>query len=316
MAERANEERPESVPELLELLELEQLDRNLYRGRNPRDRSGSGFHLFGGQVAAQALRAATLSVPDGRLPHSMHGYFLRSGRSDIPTILKVEADRDGRSISARRVTAVQDGEVIFTLSASFEEIHDGPELQPSGLPDVPMPADLPQSEETGFGHQGMFDIRPLSTYAAGSEWRSQDSVWACTRDPVPDDPLLHACVLTYLSDIGSGMAELMHASAHAGPSLDHCMWYHRHIRVDEWVLFMMTPQSASHGHGLYSGALYGATGVLGATIMQESLMRPRGPEFAARMAAARSGRPEQATAVPGGTSVGDRRVDEGMGNGV
>jgi acyl-CoA thioesterase-2 len=300
MDERIDEERPESVPELLDLLELEKLDRNLFRGHNPRERSGRGFHLFGGQVAAQALRAASLTVPEGRLPHSMHGYFLRSGRSDIPTILQVDADRDGRAISARRVAAVQDGEVIFTLSASFEQVHEGPEFQPTELPDVPMPEDLPEREAMGFGHQGMFDMRPISKFPAEGAWGLLDALWARTRDPLPDDPLVHACVLTYLSDIGSGLSELMHTSAHGGPSLDHCMWYHRHIRVDEWVRFMMTPQSASHGHGLYSGALYSRDGVLGATIMQEHLLRPRPPGFdaallarAAAEAAARASGTEQ-----------------------
>ena len=278
MAERPDEERPESLPELLELLELELLDRNLYRGHNPREESGRGSRLFGGQVAAQALRAATLTVPDGRLPHSMHGYFLRSGRSDIPTILHVDADRDGGAISARRVTAVQDGEVIFTLSASFEQVHDGPELQPGGLPDVPMPEDLPEPA-TSFWHFGMFDMRPISKYPLEGDWAMLKTFWARTRDRLPDDPMLHACVLTYLSDIGSGLSELMYVSGHGGPSLDHCMWYHRHIRVDEWVLFTMAPESASHGHGLYSGSLYSRSGVLGATIMQENLMRPRPPGF-------------------------------------
>jgi acyl-CoA thioesterase II len=324
MEERADEERPESVPELLELLELEQLDRNLYRGHNPRERSGRGFHLFGGQVAAQALRAASLTVPDGRRPHSMHGYFLRSGRSDIPTILHVDIDRDGRAISARRVAAVQDGEVIFTLSASFEQVHDGPELQPNASPDVPAPEDLHEPEAAGFGHQGMFDMRPISKFPVEGEWGLPDAFWARTRDPLPDDPLIHACVLTYLSDIGSGLSELIHASAHGGPSLDHCMWYHRHIRVDEWVRFTMTPQSASHGHGLYSGSLYSRDGVLGATIMQENLMRPRPPGFNdgppwAR-AARRAAEPESegSSGSPGftaGTSPSQRRASlGGQGN--
>jgi acyl-CoA thioesterase-2 len=281
MAERADEDRPESVPELLELLELELLDRNLYRGHNPRQRTGR-LGLFGGQVAAQALRAATLTVPEGRLPHSMHGYFLRSGRNDIPTILHVDADRDGGAISARRVTAVQDGEVIFTLSASFEQVHDGPEFQPLDLVGIPAPEDLPEPE-TRLAHQTMFDTRTVSKYPAEGDWGMQDALWARTRDPVPDDPLLHACVLTYLSDLGTGMAQVMNASKHYGPSVDHCMWYHRHIRVDEWVLFTMKPLSASHGHGLYSGSLYSQSGVLGATIMQENLLRPLPPGFADRL---------------------------------
>src|SRR5258705_9019947 len=152
-------------------------------------------HLYGGQVAAQAFRAATFTVPEGRMPHSMHGYFLRAGRSDMPTVLRVDIDRDGRSFSARRVTALQDGEAIFTMSASFQVQAEGFEHQVP-LPDVPAPDDLPGLTGVQWGHHGMFDLRPV---APQDEERRMplDVYWVRSPQRLPDDPLLHACVLTY-----------------------------------------------------------------------------------------------------------------------
>lgn len=266
------EDRPESADELLDLLDLEVLDRNLYRGRNPGHANRRG-RLFGGQVAAQALRAATMTTPDGRLPHSLHGYFLRPGRTDMATLLQVERDRDGRSVSARRVTAIQDGEAIFTLSASFQATEDGPELQrdlPAGTPD---PETLPAPSEPGTGQRGMFEIRNVDGLGDAERFGLSNVYWARTWSPLPDDPVLHACVLTYLSDLGSGLVELLVRTSMGGPSLDHAVWFHRHVRLDEWVLFDMQPLSASHNRGLYWGTLHSREGVLGATMVQESLMR-------------------------------------------
>jgi acyl-CoA thioesterase-2 len=264
------EDHPASVGQLLDLLDLEPLDRDLYRAHNlsPNVR----FRLFGGQVAAQALRAATLSVEHDRPPHSLHGYFLRPGRSDRPTILKVDRDRDGRSVSARRVTAVQDGQVIFTLSASFQHPEPGPDW------DVGLPAGVPPPADAGSplqlsGHPSLFEIRPVSEpHLHGLP----DVYWARSSTPLPDDPVLHMCVLTYLSDLGVGEGELGSVIADMDrPSVDHAVWFHRPVRLDEWVLFSMRPLSVQAGRCLYTGSFFGQRGVHAATIVQECLLRPR-----------------------------------------
>jgi acyl-CoA thioesterase-2 len=264
-------EPPESTDELLDLLDLEVLDRNLYRGRNPSHTANRRGSLFGGQVAAQALRAATLTTPEGRQPHSMHGYFLRAGRTDLPTILRVDRDRDGGSVSARRVTASQDGEVIFTLSASFQAPQVGAEWQVPMTADAGAPEDLPEPSFWGSSQHGMLEIRnvpgrPVEGFDLSHVY------WARTRTPLPDDPVVHACVLSYLSDLGSGMTALRLDAG--GPSLDHAVWFHRTIRLDDWVLFAMSPISASSNRGLYWGTLHSRGGTLGATMIQESLFRP------------------------------------------
>jgi acyl-CoA thioesterase II len=258
--------------ELSGLLELERLDRDLYRGHNLGQANSRGS-LYGGQVAAQALRAAAYTVPSARQPHSLHGYFLRAGRNDIPTLLRVDNDRDGGSVSARRVVAIQDGEVIFSLAASFQEVEEGPDFQP-GLPEgVARPDELPE-RESGPGPVGLFDVRVVSGPAGPHGHSIPEVYWARTRMPLPDDPVLHACVLAYLSDYGTGLAEVLARARLAGPSLDHATWFHRHIRMDEWVLFAMKPISASHNRGLYWGSLHSEAGILGATMIQESLFRP------------------------------------------
>jgi acyl-CoA thioesterase-2 len=262
------ESTPETVGALLELLDLERLDRDLFRAHNlsyPRRR-----RLFGGQVAAQALRAATMTVDDDRTPHSLHGYFLRPGRSDLPTILHVARDRDGRSVSARRVTAIQEGQVIFTLSSSFQARAEGPELNPSPDSQIPLPdeAGAPLKVEA---HLGLFDIRPVTE---AHQHGLPDIYWARSADPLPDDPLIHVCVLTYLSDMGVGEGELSARVAGMDkPSVDHAVWFHRPARLDEWTLFAMRPLSAQAGRGLYTGAFYTTSGTLIGTMIQECLFR-------------------------------------------
>jgi len=268
------EEAPETVRELLDLLELEQLDTDLFRAHNPSHVEGR-HRLFGGQVAAQALRAATLTVPDDRLPHSLHGYFLRPGRSDMPTIVRVDRDRDGRSISSRRVTAIQAGQVIFSMSASFQSDDRGPEFGPG------LPADAPRPEEAGDTRIGpfqpLFEIRPVGEHDAAPGLN--DTFWARAGVSLPGDPLVHACVLTYLSDMGVGRGELASAlREHQSASVDHAIWFHRHVRLDDWVLFSMRPVSAQSGRLLYTGTFHGVDGTFAATMIQECLARPMPPE--------------------------------------
>src|SRR3954468_7292120 len=191
----AGEAESRDVAELLRVLDLEELDRDIFRGVNPRGDERRP-RLFGGQVAAQAARAASLTVADDRLLHSLHGYFLRGGRSDRPTILHVERDRDGRSFSARHVTARQDGEVIMSMLVSFMVDEAGHDFQtPSLVGVVPAPEDVESAGVASF-HHTIFDLRVLgSGPMAGVYRRTPHRFWARARGELPDDRLLHACVL-------------------------------------------------------------------------------------------------------------------------
>jgi acyl-CoA thioesterase II len=259
---------------LEELLDLEELDRDLYRAHNPVQSFTP--HLFGGQVAAQALRAAALTVPEGRFPHSLHGYFLRRGEADIPTIMRVERDRDGRSFSARHVVALQHGEAIFTASASFHVDEESGDYCGHPLPpDVPGPTAVtahPMGESTViFEAAGLFPEAPDRE----GHWRPARRFWARTREPLPDDRVIHACGLVYLSDMSTGFAELEVPNLPpGGPSLDHAIWFHRSVRADDWLYTDLEPISAAGARGLYQGWIHDRDGRLGATMVQETLLRP------------------------------------------
>lgn len=262
---------------LEELLELEELDRDLYRAHNPH-RSFTP-HLYGGQVAAQALRAAGMTVPEGRFPHSLHGYYLRSGEADHPTIMRVTRDRDGRSFSARHVVALQRGEAIFTASASFHVDEDSGDF--SG---VPLATDIPQPEELadeGLGNpEVLFELRPV--YAAPKpkpgEGDGSRRMWGRTREPLSDERVLHACGIVYLSDFSTGFIELdVDQLPRGGTSLDHTVYFHRPARVDDWLFMDLEPVSAAGARGVYRGSIHDRTGRLAATLVQENLMRPPRP---------------------------------------
>jgi acyl-CoA thioesterase II len=262
---------PRDVDHLVALLELEELDRDLYRATNPAD--DRRFRLFGGQVAAQAVRAANLTAPEGRMLHSLHGYFLRPGSPDRPTILHVDRDRDGRSFSARHVVARQNGDAIFSMLASFHVDEPGDELQEPQFPDVPVPDDLSEGEFFGFGP--MFDLRTVPGPTEPDRGRRLNRYWARTRAPLPDDALVHQCVLTFLSDVGTGFYEL--PAPHppkGGPSLDHAVWFHDpDARLDDWVLFDLVAVRLARGRGYYTGSVYDRRGTLVASIAQEHLWR-------------------------------------------
>ena len=259
-------------PPILDLLNLEYIEQNLYRssvvfvGQRPR--------LYGGQVAAQALYAAGQTVPAGRLPHSLHGYFLRQGSTLRPTVFEVERDRDGYSFSARRVVAIQNGEVIFNMAASFAEPRSGADLDVEPAPEPPAPQTLPVWAR--HSHRDSFEFRTGQTEQDG--YRAPSKFWIrCTAD-LADDPLLHAAVLTYTSDISSGLIGFESDDAQSGPSLDHAVWFHRPARMDEWTWQDLVPQTAAAGRGLYTGAVYSQSGARLATIAQETLFRaPRKP---------------------------------------
>jgi acyl-CoA thioesterase II len=265
---------------LLEVLDLEELDTDLYRGLNEATADHRST-LFGGQVAAQALRAAAFTVPDGRLPNSLHGYFLRPGQFERPVILRVDRDRDGRSFSARHVAAMQDGKVIFDLLASFHTPEEGMEFAADRSAGVRGPDELADGPLSVRFHRTLH-IRPVPPEPPrpGEEMMVPSRMWLRTAESLPDDPLIHACALTYVSDVGSGFSNVdIGGSVQGGPSIDHAVWFHHPLRLDDWVLLDMWPLKVSGARGLYSGAMTDRSGRLGAMLSQEVLFRERRPSM-------------------------------------
>jgi acyl-CoA thioesterase II len=267
---------------LAALLDLEVLDRDLFRGENEVG-AGARMSLYGGQVAAQALRAAGATVPPERLPHSLHGYFLRPGLVDRPVILHVDRDRDGGSFSARHVRAVQDGEVIFSMVASFHAREESATFDAVATRGGADPATL-AARPSPF----LVDVREVTPTRIGDgQVRHSDSLWVRASSPLPDDPLVHACAVTYVSDLGSGFGQVDVPGLPAGgPSIDHSLWFHDPIRADEWMLLELWPLKASGSRGVYSGSLRSEDGRLGALLTQEMLLRDRvlDPEMLRRIA--------------------------------
>jgi acyl-CoA thioesterase-2 len=264
---------PGHLPSIAELFDIELLDRDLYRGINEVPENGRPT-IYGGQVAAQALKAAGLTVAADRFPHSLHGYFLRPGIREQPVIYKVERDRDGKSFSARRVVAVQEGSVIFDLTASFHVEEQGGQFA------VPMPTGLPEPDEcdpepfnANFPNADARVVPPTLPDPDGRHVSS--TIWLKMREPLSHDRLTHACALAYLSDIGTGFLSTdVPGLPRGGPSLDHAMWFRAPIRADEWLLHHMWPLQAGGARGLYAGSMYQPDGTLGVTITQEALLRP------------------------------------------
>ena len=248
------------------VLELEELDTNLYRGRNT---SGAKARtaLYGGQVAAQALMAAGLTVEADRHPHSLHGYFLRRGRVDRPVILHVDRDRDGGSFSARHVAARQDGEVIFSMLASFQTGEVA-----SHLDEMPTSNPVPPEDAVAREVDLMVDIRDVAFTEGDDGEHYSDCLWIRSATRLPDDRLTQACALAYLSDFGSGFARQPPEVGRGGPSLDHAVWFHQAVRADEWLLLDMWPRKATQIRGLYDAAMRDQSGRLAAVVAQENLL--------------------------------------------
>ncbi len=257
---------------LEELLDLEELDRDLYRAHNPQRPFTE--HLYGGQVAAQALRAAGLTVADDRFPHSLHGYYLRSGEAEHPTIMKVSRDRDGRSFSARRVTAVQHGKAIFTAAVSFHVDEESGDYSAVPMaPDLPAPEDI--NDRARRNDDMLMDIRAVLSAVDDGEWSVSRRMWGRTREPLPDDRVLHAAAIVYLSDMSSGFVDLqIDGLPQGGTSLDHTVYFHRPTRADDWLYMELEPVSAAGARGVYRGSVHDRAGRLAATLVQENLMRP------------------------------------------
>jgi acyl-CoA thioesterase II len=236
--------------------------------------------LFGGQVAGQALLAACATVDPDRPPHSMHAYFLRGGRAGEPLELVVERTRDGRSFTTRRVTAHQHGRAVFTLLASFHADEVGEDWQVPAPAGVPSPEQLGPPMPTPISFWEPFDICPAA--GPGEDgFPLRHPVWVRVRYRLPDDPVLHACALVWLTDIGtapSSRAPGTQAARHpfVGASLDHAVWFHRAARADGWLLFGVEPERNGGGRGLVRGALHTPDGVRVASVVQEALVRPAG----------------------------------------
>jgi acyl-CoA thioesterase-2 len=272
-----------AVERFLSMLELERLDRDLFRGWNPAHPSGRQMALFGGQVAAHALRAATLTVDPAHYPHSLHGYFLRPGKDASPTILRVERIRDGKSFTTRTVVALQDGEAIFSLTATFHKDEPGGQFATAIADDIPMPDKLLADGVTSVmptfrGHESPFERLEVPGYGHFEESDApRRAMWIRARAPLPDDPGLHACVLTFVSDMGvvsAVRAAIGRRNDHGmGASLDHSVWFHRRVRADDWLLFDVSSRSNNGARGLGVGSLHTAEGVHAATVAQEALVR-------------------------------------------
>ena len=285
------------VAKLLELLELEPLEHNIYRGQN-RD-LGTG-RVFGGQVFAQALVAARRTVEEGREAHSVHGYFLREGDLSTPIVYFVDRPRDGRSFTSRRVTAIQHGEAIFHLSASFHVVESGIDHQ-MPMPDVPAPETLPSELDLiranahlipeairGIWTQDRpIDLRlitPRNPFAPGEALGAEAArraVWFRVIERIPDAAILHQAVLAYASDYGFlPTALLAHGLTMRDrrvqiASLDHTLWMHRPFRADEWLLYVSDSPSAHGARGFVRGQVFTRDGQLIASVAQEGLIRLR-----------------------------------------
>lgn len=250
---------------LTDLLALERIERDLYRTPATPDAAG---RLFGGLIAAQALAAAGDTVDPDRVPHSLHGYFLRGGDAASPTVLQVERERDGFSFSARRVVALQNGKVIFHLSASFQRPRQGIDRQVEPAPAADRPDELrpivwPLPAFSSF--EARLPGQPFSESALPTR------LWFRSNEKLADEPLTHACLLTFLSDMLTGLSALRRGPWTGSTSLDHAVWFHRPLRLDEWVLMDLAPHSAAGGRGWYTGTIHSADGMLGASLAQEAL---------------------------------------------
>jgi len=270
------------VDALMASVELELIDRNLYRGHPVYWERG---RLFGGLVAAQALSAAYGTIEDIHV-HSLHSYFLRPGDPEIPVIYEVDPIRDGRSFATRRVVARQRGEAIYNLSASFHKVEDGFDHQ-AEMPSVPAPEDSPGPQDYGLtprdylpGHWQPEGI-PIEFrhFDAPGEWQpglAERQIWIRMNGTLSDDPIVHRLAMTYLSDVSLlGTSVRMHVPNFdniMAAGLDHSVWFHREFRADEWLLYSTSSPSASGARGFNIGHFFRADGTLVASAAQEGLM--------------------------------------------
>lgn len=281
------------LDQLIELLDLETLDDNHYRGVAPNE---GHQRIYGGQVIGQALVAASHTVDADRPAHSLHGYFLRPGALESPILYTVDRIRDGRSFATRRVTAIQRGRPIFIMSISFQVIESGMEHQ-ADMPDVPGPESLeneqalrrrqasgiPELQRESFTRPRPIDVRPVDPYDFfHPEKRAPKQIcWFRADGTLPDDAKLHKCVLAYASDwtlldtctFPHGLSFMLPNFQVA--SLDHAMWFHREFRADEWLLYVQDSPAAAGARGFNRGQFFRQDGTLVASVAQEGLIRLR-----------------------------------------
>lgn len=291
------------LAELIDILALERIEENIFRGRS--QDLGWG-RVFGGQVLGQALSAAEQTVPDDRPVHSLHGYFMRPGDASKPIVFTVDPIRDGRSFTTRRVVAIQDGKAIFNLAASFQVVEDGFDHQACALPEgVPGPDELISERELGKAYIARLpeavrnslptamlervvadrpiELRPIDPVdpLRPDVREPHKRVWFKASGPLPERRSLHNHMLCYASDFHLlGAALQPHAVTWLDPrmqvaSLDHAMWFHREFRFDDWVLYDIDSETAQGARGLARGRFFARDGRLIATTIQEGLMRKR-----------------------------------------
>ena len=279
-----------ALQQLIDSLKLERLEENLFRGTVT---DTLVKRVYGGKVLGESIKAAQSTVDSNRTVHSIHGYFLREADSHNPIIYEVDRSRDGRSFSARRVTAIQYGVPVFTLEASFHIPEEGREYQ-RPMPEVPPPeaiaplvydrdhiGKLPARIQRMFNITSPFDLRPIDgiSGARDDEGNPIRRVWVKTVAPLPDDFTLHRAILAYFSDYGLIWTVISHhgftlQDERLGvASLDHAMWFHRPFRMDEWLLYHCEGVSTSAARGLARGAFYRRSGELVVSATQEGLMR-------------------------------------------
>lgn len=281
------------LSDLLKLLDLEPLEHNIYRGYN--HEIGSG-RVFGGQVLAQALVAARRTVEEPRESHSLHGYFILPGDVDAPIVYFVDRLRDGKSFTTRRVTGIQHGEAIFSMTASFHRAEKGEEHF-APMPDAPDPESLvpelelvrdiadriPARLREVLTRDRPIDFRPVehSDFFLPEPRPPSQMMWLRALGTAPDDELSQQAILAYASDYGLlATALLPHGLTIRMPhlqvaSLDHSIWFHRPFRVDQWLLYVMDGPTAGGSRGFARGSIYTREGVLVASVAQEGLMRIR-----------------------------------------
>ena len=284
-----------TATDLLDILQLETIEENIFRGRSPQ----VGWQrVFGGLVISQALVAASQTVTD-RPPHSLHGYFMVPGDPATPIIYEVERLRDGRSFATRRCTAIQHGQPIFTLAASFQTEEPGLD-HALAMPDVPRPEDLPNETELlrrfgarlpeavrrYFERERPLELRPVDLTRYGPQVgpaapEPVQRIWMRVTGPLGDDPAIHRAALAYMSDMTLlDTALVPHRRSLFDPglqvaSLDHALWFHRPFRADDWLLYAQDSPSSGGARGLTRGLIYAPDGTLVASVAQEGLIRER-----------------------------------------
>ncbi|MCC6949382.1 MAG: acyl-CoA thioesterase II [Bradyrhizobiaceae bacterium] len=281
-----------AVKTLLEVLDLERLEVNLYRGMSPQ----VGWQrVFGGQVIGQALVAATRTVDD-RAAHSLHAYFILPGDPKVPIIYEVDRIRDGGSFTTRGVKAIQHGKAIFSMIASFHREETGFSHQ-AEMPKVPPPEELPGEDEMKarvlpmmpdpvrryYERERPIEMRPVqfARYLSRDHREPRFHVWMRTTAPLPEDPAIHQCVLAYASDmmlLDSALiphGRTVFEKSIQGASIDHALWFHRPFRADEWLLYAQDTPNADGARGFARGLIFKRDGTLIASVAQEGLIRDR-----------------------------------------